>query len=666
MIKGVLRGVCLVLVISWLAGAASAASTPLTQLFYERRWKEFDQALASNPKWTPREACLAANAAWLRLDREGTVRILSKHRKDLPVSVLPYADLLRALGLERTGRAEEGRKVAKALWRSDLPKELRYYVVYLNARLAAPAERGPWAREMLKYAGSDSGRKAQALSQVLSTPLGREEDALELLDLQPLDPRGLNFLERRSKEKSIAALEALAVASALGGKPAEAVKLLEAVSGTENRSAPLTARGRFWLALSLYRAGRKEEAIPLWGKVAEDGASYSVSSVRRLASAYASGMGIARIALERVANGRGSGAEAALFSLARIDPENSASGWQEKLFQKYPTGSAASRLRWEIGWSHWKAGDLQKASSEWEKALAGASEGLDRARLLFWLSRCARKAGNDTLAHNLEARLASQEPLSVYAWRVFPQGPPGLSIPGRRNWGKGSDMLESWGFTVYARLRLEAEEKGESLARAAWLAAWNGDYAESLRLAARAGVLLPRAETLSPEFLSLTHPRAYFAEVGRAAAEQGVDPSLVWAVMRQESAFDEGAVSSAGAMGLMQLMPSTAAEEAGRLGLAGMDFLTPSINILLGTAHLARHLNSFGQLEKALAAYNAGSGAVRRWPEEGGESLEEWVEEIPYPETNDYVRKVMGNLCVYNALEGRKGAYPLAGKEAPQ
>lgn len=664
--KGVMRGVCLVLVISWLAGNASAASTPLTQLFYERRWKEFDQALASKPNWTPREACLAANAAWLRLDREGAVRILSKHRKNLPASVLPYADLLRALGLERTGRMEEAGKVAKDLWSHDLPKELRYYVAYLNARLAGPGERGSWSREMLKSAGRDSGKKAQALTEVLSTSLGREEDALELLDLQPLDSRGLSFLERKGKEKSNEALEALGVASALCGKPAEAVKLLESVSGTENGSASLTAKGRFWLALSLYRTDRKEEAVLLWGKLAEDGAQYSVSSVKRLASAYASGTSIARDALERVAKGSGSVAEAALYSLARMDPVTPVSEWKETLFQKFPTGSAASRLRWETGWSRWKAGELQKACAEWEKALSTAPEGLDRARLLFWLSRCARKTGSEILARSLEARLASQEPLSVYAWRVFPEGPPGLSIPGRRNWSKGSDMLESWGFTVYARLRLEAEEKGESLARAAWLAAWNGDFAESLRLAARSSALLPRAETLSPEFLSLTHPKAYSAEVGYAAAEQGVEPTLVWAVMRQESAFDTGAVSSAGATGLMQLMPSTAGEEARRLGLGGEDFRVPSRNILLGTAHLDRLLNSFGQLEKALAAYNAGSGAVRSWADEGGRNLEEWVEDIPYPETNDYVRKVMGNLCVYNALEGRKGVFPLAGGEAQQ
>jgi soluble lytic murein transglycosylase len=650
--------VFLALALSMLAWKATAASTPLTQLFYERRWKEFDQALAGKAKWTPKEASLAANAAWLRQDREGAVRILVRYRKNLPPTILPYADLLRALGLERTGRAEEAGKLARSLWNSNLPGEIRYYVAYLNARLAAPQEKGHWAREMLKHAGVDSGRKAQALSQVLSTARAQEKDALELLDIQPLDARGLTFLERLGKSRSKAAHEALGVASALSGKHAEAIAFFEMAAQSATGAELLTAKGRFWLALSLYRGGRKEEAVPLWEGLARDGASYSVSSARRLASASSSGVGSARLALERLAQGNGQVAEAALFSLAKFDRENQASKWEKDLFLRFPDSVSVSRYLWELGWFHWKAGKPGEAYAEWEKALSAVPEGLERARLFFWLSRCARKSGNENLARTWEAKLASQEPLSVYAWRVFPQGPPGLSISGRRTWGKGTDPLESWGFTIYAKLRLEAKGHGESLARAAWLAAWNGDFAESVRLAARSSSLLSRVETLSPEFLSLTHPRAYPAEVRQSAGKSDVDPALVWAVMKQESAFDPGAVSSAGAMGLMQLMPATARDEAERLGLGAADSWSPATNILLGAAHLGRHLKAFTQVEKALAAYNAGGGSVRRWSENGSGIIEEWVEDIPYPETNDYVRKVMGNLFVYNALEGRKSMLP--------
>jgi soluble lytic murein transglycosylase len=664
--KGFLGAACLFIALTWLAGTPAAASPPLTQLFYERRWKEFDQALETRATWTPREACLAANAAWLRQDWEKAVRILSRYRKNLPGTILPYADLLRALGLERTGRAEEARRVAKKLWDSKPPYEIRYYVAFLAARVDPPAEKANWAREMLKHAGNDTGRKVQALYQVLSTSLGTEKDALDLLEIRPLDSRGLDTLKRTGKPKSKAALEALGMASALSGNPSEAVGYFEAVSPLAEGGISLTAKGKFWLALSLYRSDRKEEAIPLWEELARAGESYSVSSARRLASASAAGLVSARVALEGISQGNGTVAEAALFSLARADGSAPSSEWGKALFERFPGGSAASGLHWEIGWSHWKAGRSREAGAEWEKALSGVPEGLERARLLFWLSRAARMSKDEPGAIVWEKRLVSQEPLSVYAWRVFPQGPPGLAISGRKTWSKGADPLESWGFPIYARLRLEAKATGDSLARAAWLAAWNGDFAESVRLAARAGSLLPRSESLSPQFLSLTHPKAYPAEVVQAAVKAGIETGLVWAVMRQESAFDPGAVSSAGAMGLMQLMPATARDEGQRLGLSNADFWSPATNVLLGAVHLGRHLNSFGQVEKALAAYNAGGGSVRKWTGTGEGNLEEWIEDIPFPETNDYVRKVMGNLSIYNALEGRKGAGSLPGKETQQ
>lgn len=643
---------CLALAVVVFAIGPARASAPLDQLFYERRWAEFDKALSIRPRWTPREACLAANAAWLRQDWVGAVGILTRYRKALPAAVVPYADMLRALGLERTGRAEEAGRLAKTLWNSRLPEELRYYLAYLCERLSLPPEKGVWSRKMLEASGPDSGKKVQALSLLLSSSKGTEKDALELLEIQPLDAKALEFLKRPGARKSIAATEALGVASALSGNPLEAVAFFEAVPPTEDGKPGLSAKGKFWHALSLYRGGRRAESVLIWESLAQEGGSYAVSSVRRIATASSGGLPEARAALERLSRGESAPAEAALLSLASLEGMTPMSEWAGELLRRFPSGGAASRLRWQLGWKEWDAGEPEKAGALWEKALDGVPEGLERARLLYWLARSARKTGNETLARGWEARLAAQEPLSVYAWRVFPQGPPGLAAMKRKNWAVGVEPLESWGFVTYAKLRLEAKGGGQYLARAAWLAAWNGDFAESVRLAARASLRLPKGETLTPEFLSLAYPKAYASEVGEAARRFGLDPLLLWAVMRQESAFDAGAVSSAGAMGLMQLMPATAKGEAEKTGIGGTDFWSPKANILLGAAHLARHLQSFGSVEKALAAYNAGGGSVAKWNGKP-ENLEEWVEGIPYPETNDYVRKVMGNYAVYKALEGR-------------
>lgn len=644
--------VCLALAAMIFVVGPAGASTPLVELFYERRWKEFDEALSARPKWTPREACLAANSAWLRQDWAGAVRILTRYRKVLPATVVPYADMLRVLGLEKTGRPEEAGRLAKKLWISNLPGELRYYVAYLCERLSPPREKGVWARRMLDVSGSDSGRKAQALSLLLSSPKAREKDALDLLEIQPLDAKGLGFLKQPGFLKSTSALEALGVSSALSGKPLEAVTYFETAPPSADGKPALSAKGRFWYALSLYRGGRREESVSVWESLAREGASYAVSSVRRLASASSGGLPEAKMALERLSHGSNSSAEAALLSLAALEAEVPDAEWADELLRRFPSGGTASRLRWRLGWKEWEDGDPGKAGAQWERALEGAPEGLEKARLLYWLSRAARRVGDEVAARDWEARLAAQEPLSVYAWRVFPQGPPGVAAKKRKIWSSGAEPLESWGFVTYAKLRLEAKGGGQDLARAAWLAAWKGDFAESARLAVRSGRLLPKGAILTEEFLSLAYPKAYEAEVEEAARRFGVDRLLVWAVMRQESAFDAGAVSSAGAMGLMQLMPATAKGEAEKNDIGGADFWFPKTNILLGTAHLARHLKTFGSVEKALAAYNAGGGSVAKWNGKP-ENLEEWVEGIPYPETNDYVRKVMGNYAVYKALEGR-------------
>jgi len=117
----------------------------------------------------------------------------------------------------------------------------------------------------------------------------------------------------------------------------------------------------------------------------------------------------------------------------------------------------------------------------------------------------------------------------------------------------------------------------------------------------------------------------YADHVAAAAADNGVDPDLVQAVIATESNFDPRAISAKGAQGLMQLMPATAAE----LGVA--DVWDPGENIRGGTAYLARLLAKFDDLPLALAAYNAGEGTVTRY---GGVP--------PYQETQEYVRKVMG------------------------
>ncbi|MEO7364913.1 MAG: lytic transglycosylase domain-containing protein [Sphingomicrobium sp.] len=135
--------------------------------------------------------------------------------------------------------------------------------------------------------------------------------------------------------------------------------------------------------------------------------------------------------------------------------------------------------------------------------------------------------------------------------------------------------------------------------------------------------------------------------------------SLTHGITRQESSFDRSAVSNAGARGMMQLMPGTAREQAGKMGL-GYDpsRLTsdPAYNVMLGSAYFSRLLNNWdGNVPLAVASYNAGSGNVRKWVNaygdpRGGTDVLRWIEQIPFAETKGYVQRVIENSVVYDSL----------------
>jgi soluble lytic murein transglycosylase len=144
--------------------------------------------------------------------------------------------------------------------------------------------------------------------------------------------------------------------------------------------------------------------------------------------------------------------------------------------------------------------------------------------------------------------------------------------------------------------------------------------------------------------------------------------SLAHGIIRQESSFDRAAVSHAGARGMMQLMPGTAREVAGRIGLPySQERLTsdPSYNISLGSSYVATLMDSWGgNVVLTAASYNAGAGNVRRWISENGDprmphvDVLEWIEAIPFSETRGYVQRVIENAVVYDAANPGRALSP--------
>ncbi len=205
--------------------------------------------------------------------------------------------------------------------------------------------------------------------------------------------------------------------------------------------------------------------------------------------------------------------------------------------------------------------------------------------------------------------------------------------------------------TLLGRLLYQVEEAGEMLLTARLAQSINAHQLAILMadIADRKGVALDL----------FNYPRDGIPSNARLAS---VDRAAVYAVARQESRFDADAISSAGARGLMQLMPATAKETANRLGI-GYSFgrLTsdPAYNALLGSTYLKAQLARYdGSLILAAGAYNAGAGNVNKWvtafgnPSNGSVDPVVWIELIPFVETRKYVQRVMANYMFYRERLG--------------
>ncbi len=151
-------------------------------------------------------------------------------------------------------------------------------------------------------------------------------------------------------------------------------------------------------------------------------------------------------------------------------------------------------------------------------------------------------------------------------------------------------------------------------------------------------------------------PRAYAGEVTAALGGSGIDPDLIYSLIRQESFFDPKVVSGVGAVGLMQLMPETATTIGRKIGIRASraDLFNPAVNIRLGVAYFRERLERAGSLPAALAGYNAGESRVAMWTQALAPLGDElFIELIPYTETRDYVRRITANAMMYDKLYPR-------------
>ena len=631
------------------------AESPETD-FWNRNWQALDlrdgQELLALPA---RERSLHANALWLQGRWKEAVVELEALQPFFPVVLTPYSKMLILLGLERTDRREEALTFGLSFF-PEVPTELRFYAAYALARLSPPPEREKWYREMVSSAREDR-QKSWAYEGLLALPGDRAADALALLKLRSLDGRALEVIGRIPEEiRSPEMVFALGYAAFLRGNFHGVLEELKDFPEDHD----LHDRAAYYLGMAHYRLKEYDHAFSVWKDLVLQGKErYASAAVKRLAILAGTSFRDSVLGLLReTADGRtdrvGKGA---LFHLSRKEGEaEGGEGFIHRLLQAYPMSDEAAELLWDRGWTAWKGRRFEDALRAWEKGLETRVSDSRQAQLLYWAGRALGELDRPEEAKARFEELRHSHPRSYYFRLAFPGEdlPVDSGVPEELQ--MNPDLLETWGFVYYAILHYLDEGSQAASWRAARLAYWMGDSRSAYRHASRIQNSLPGGGSLSGPLMELLYPRPYREIVSEFARRFGTEENLAWAVMRQESGFDPEALSWVGATGLMQLMPATAEDEARRLGVNAGDLTDPEKNLLLGVSHLSRLLERFKRIDWAVAAYNAGSGSVGRWTKGDLKEVppDEWIEDIPYDETRDYVKKVLANLYTYRQMYGQE------------
>lgn len=366
----------------------------------------------------------------------------------------------------------------------------------------------------------------------------------------------------------------------------------------------------------------------------------------------------------------------------------------QALARAFPQGEYTARSLWRSALFLYIEGRYEEAlSGFWQSLLANPVPSAAIAPA-FWMGRCYERLGRSDKAASLYRRIQTLANNSYYGQRAQ-EALAALksdtrisdSVPGTVDFAQVSRMLdvirpESENIPQPSPGILRAIERARQLLAAGVpdlalaeldhpVAGRGGDdkilcYALArvfqskydflnailtLRRAFPDYNILP-SSYLPEEVWSQFFPVRYLNLVNKHAARNRMDPNLILAVIRQESAFNESARSRANARGLMQVLPTTGRFLARQAGIAPYTITKlhePETNIALGTTYLAERLQRYGgRIELALAAYNAGDNRVDRWLQEfGNVDMVEFVERIPFSETRSYVKQVLSNRIHY-------------------
>ena len=610
-----------------------------------------------------------------------------------PPHVLRAARVATGIALIGSRLAEDGRLILEQLLREDLSSGDNARVgLALGRYYLAKGDHGRAARLFLDAFQSGAGG-----SDVLSAC-----DEYASLSGRALAGRGLG--------------ESLSLADCLarGGRQQQAAGILESAL----RSNPRSTAAVWALARLRYRMREYEEAARLFQRLESLEQGREESQRARLWFArcrrQAGRTDVSVRVMRELAEGAGGavGMEAAWevgFDLESLGRFEEAAREYASLNRKFPGSRLGQESLWRKGLCDFRMGRYAEARAVFSLVRKNTTLTDLRDEGSFWVLKCDVALGKSVTRETVRAELTGLRPDSTSLYGAFLLALSRAERPDRelflRPWSDVSSgraaprravaslspdstavlqelpqefrngaALLRLGLTDLAGAELSACERKVAgdrgglflLAQLYWR---SGLYrkgvltAERLLAAGGAGGGGGAAERTEMFLRKMTYPVCYAAPVYEQSRSQGVDPFLVLSVMKRESTFDPGAVSPAGAVGLMQLMPATARSVATYLGegAGNLDLTDPELNLRYGVWHLGRLIGRYSDsVVAALAAYNAGEDNAERWFRSAGrggrgdEAGEQdgfvYMESVSFRETRDYVHRVLGDLQTYRTL----------------
>ncbi|MBD2021288.1 transglycosylase SLT domain-containing protein [Leptolyngbya sp. FACHB-36] len=456
-------------------------------------------------------------------------------------------------------------------------------------------------------------------------------------------------------------------------------------AGAAYARAPYTAQNAYRTARGL-QLGEKGGAIQAYQRLVKDFPNAQEAGLGLLRLSRLSEPTIAMSYLDQLTHRFPVRAGEALLEKAKrldaINSTQSATQVRQVLLSRFGKSDAAAELRWTLAQQSATAKDYQAAIQWAEPILSQNPESEVSPQAGFWVGKWQSQLGKSQEARTAFQRVLTQHPESYYAWRSASflgwevgdfanvrQFNPSVARPdGRPPLSAGSDTLkelyqlgqdaDAWAmWQVEFQNRMQptvAEQFTDGVMRLGV-----GDYLDGIFMVS----FLKERETPEEQsqyrdlkkqipYWQALYPFPFLESIETWSQERQLNPLLVTALIRQESRFMPGIRSSAGATGLMQVMPDTANWVAGKIKLKQFQLNDPEDNIKLGTWYLDYTHQEYGNNSLlAVASYNAGPGAVGGWVEKRGlGDPDAFVESIPYDETKGYVKSVFENYWNYLRL----------------